>query len=135
MFIISTICLSLFSEIAYADALSVYSENLNGYLFKIQSGQMDVSSLGQNVMLENMVALKRGVTGNEIGYVIIETAQRNTLEVNMQLGAVLGATGTLIEVGSIEGGKSLAREFYDASCEFAKVAQFSDAVVSVECSR
>lgn len=118
-----------------ADAISDFQNNLASYLGQVASGSMPVDSLANNVSLEVMVALKRGADGTDIGEIIVASAPYNDYGINMQLGAVLGAVGAMMESGMIEGENATASDFYNASCDFAHAADFSDEITEIECSK
>lgn len=131
----SSIFLLINPSIALADALGDFQNNFASYLEQVASGDKPVDSLGNSVSLEVMVALKGGASGADIGRIIVASAPYNDYDVNMQLGAVLGAVGTMMESGMIDGENATAAEFYSASCAFSRAADFSEALIGIECSR
>lgn len=118
-----------------ADAVGDFQSNFASYLEQVASGDMPVDSLGNSVSLEVMVALKRGASGADIGTIIVASAPYNDYGVNMQLGAVLGAVGVMMESGMIDGENATATDFYNASCDFSRAADFSESLIGIECSR
>ncbi len=120
---------------AFADTIEDFQSNFTSYLNQVASGSMAVDDLGSNLVLEVSVALKRGASGEEVGSVFVASAPNNEPGVNMQLGAVLGAVGAMVEAGAIEGENAVAEDFYRASCDFAKSAKISQVIIDIECSK
>lgn len=120
---------------ALAGATEDFQSNFISYISQVTSGSMDVNDLGSNLALEVAVALKRGASSEEIGSVFVASAPNNDISVNMQLGAVLGAIGAMVESGAIEGDNAVAGDFHRASCDFSKSARLSQEIINIECSK
>lgn len=120
---------------AFGGAIDDFQSNFASYLSQVASGSMAVEDLGNSLVLEVAVALKRGASGEDIGNVFVASALKNEPSINMQLGAVLGAVGVMVEAGAIEGESAAAEDFHRASCDFAKSANFSQIIIDIECSK
>lgn len=120
---------------AFGGAIDDFQTNFASYLSQVASGSIAEEDLGKSLVLEVAVALKRGASGEEIGSVFVASAPGNGPGVNMQLGAVLGAVGAMVEAGAVEGENASAEDFHRASCDFAKSANLSQVIIDIECSK
>lgn len=130
-FLISLILASAMCGPVLAD--SIYEKNVKEYIEKANSGIMSPLDLGSNTVMEGMVALRRGVNPEEIGYFLKSVSYGNSQEINIQLMASLGVIGVFAEVGQIEGGYALANRFKKQQCDFAKFASLSAGIVELVC--
>jgi len=116
-----------------ADAIDEFKNNYEHHLNKVKSGIQQANSLGNIVVLEVRLALKRGVNGADIGKIILESAPYNENSINWQLGGVLGAVGVMIESGMIDAKNATAKDFYRASCDFSEATKIYDFVIGIDC--
>lgn len=122
----SAVCNPLFAD-------SIYEKNVKEYLEKTKSGIMDPSDLSSNTLMEGMLALRRGMTPEEMGYFLKSISNENSSEINIYLMATLDVLGVFAEVGQIDGGNALASRFKKQKCDFAKYATLSKTVIDMAC--
>lgn len=130
-FLISLIFASAMCSPVFAD--SIYEKNVREYLEEANSGVMSNRDLSSNTLMEGMLALRRGMSPEEMGYFLKSISYGNSQEINIHLMISLGVLGTFAEVGQIEGGYTLASRFKKQQCDFAKFASLSKGVVESVC--